>query len=96
MKTIDYDELLTAFKPSGYVSEDANGIANTLICELHIQAGAGLARFLSVDSCFDNYMALRVWVQKRLDASIGYVADDMYQQLQRELYGLLPQTSYGY
>lgn len=96
MKMINYNDLLAKFKPSGYVSEDANGIANTLICELYIQPGSGLARFLSVDSCFDNHMALRVWVQKRLDASIGYVVDDMYQQLQGELYGLLPQHGYAY
>ncbi|WP_250162858.1 hypothetical protein [Psychrobacter sp. WY6] len=91
MKVINYDELFADLKPSGYVSEDANGIANTLICELYIQSGVGLARFLSVDRCFDNHMAMRVWVQKRLDANSGYVVDDMYQKLQGELYELLPQ-----
>ena len=96
MKVISYNELFAQFKPSGYVSQDANSIANTLICELYIQPGNGLARFLSVNSCFDNHMALRVWVQKRLDASIGYVVDDMYQQLQGELYELLPQHGYAY
>ena len=95
MKVISYNELFAQFKPSGYVSQDANSIANTLIFELYIQPGNGLARFLSVNSCFDNHMALRVWVQKRLDASIGYVVDDMYQQLQGELYELLPQHGYG-
>ena len=96
MKVISYNELFAQFKPSGYVSQDANSIANTLIFELYIQPGNGLARFLSVNSCFDNHMALRVWVQKRLDASIGYVVDDMYQQLQGELYELLPQHGYAY
>ena len=95
MKVISYNELFAQFKPSGYVSQDANSIANTLIFELYIQPGNGLARFLSVNSCFDNHMALRVWVQKRLDASIGYVVDDMCQQLQGELYELLPQHGYG-
>ena len=95
MKIIDYDKLHATFKPSGYVSQDANSIANTLIFELYIQPGNGLARFLSVNSCFDNHMALRVWVQKRLDASIGYVVDDIYQQFQGELYELLPQHGYG-
>ena len=71
MKIIDYDKLHAAFKPSGYVSKDANVIANSLICEFPIQAGNGLARFLNVDSCFDNHMAMRVWVQKRLDANSG-------------------------
>lgn len=96
MKFINYDKLHAALKPSGYVSQDANSIANTLICELYIQPGSGLARFLSVNSCFNNHMALRVWVQKRLDASIGYVVDDMCQQLQGELYELLPQSGYAY
>ena len=96
MKIIDYDKLHAAFKPSGYISEDANNITNTLICEHYIQSGTGLARFLSVDSCFDNHMALRIWVQKRLDASPDYVFDEMRGQLESELYGLLPQTDYGY
>lgn len=96
MKMIDYDKLHATFKPSGYVSNDADNIANYLICELCIQSGSGLARFLNVDSCFDNHMALRIWVQKRLDANLGYAVDDICSQLQSELYGLLPQTGYGY
>ncbi|MDE4454824.1 hypothetical protein [Psychrobacter sp. DAB_AL62B] len=96
MKLINYNELLAKFKPSGYVSEDANSIANTLICELYIQPGNGLARFLSVDSCFDNHMAIRIWVQKRLDANNGYMFDEMCHQLESELYSLLPQIGYGY
>ena len=31
MKIIDYDKLFAEFKPNGYVSEDANTIANMLI-----------------------------------------------------------------
>ncbi len=96
MKIIDYDKLHATFKPSGYVSDDANDIANTLICELCIQSGIGLARFLNVDSCFDNHMAMRVWVQKRLDANSGYLVDEICHQLESELYGLLPQTGYDY
>ena len=96
MKFIDYDKLHAVLKPSGYVSEDANVIANSIICEFPIQAGNGLARFLNVDSCFDNHMALRVWVQKRLDANSGYLVDEICLQLESELYGLLPQTEYRY
>lgn len=96
MKFIDYDKLHAAFKPSGYVSQDANTIANILIYDLCIQPGSNLARFLEVKTCFDNHMAMRVWVQKRLDMSLGYVVDDMYQQLQGELYELFPQLDYGY
>lgn len=91
MKFIDHDKLHAAFKPSGYVSKDANTIANMLICDLCIQPGSNLARFLEVKTCFDNHMAMRVWVQKRLDMNIEYVFADMCQQLQCELYELLPQ-----
>ena len=96
MKIIDYDKLHATFKPSGYISNDANNMANSLICELCIQSGTGLARLLNVDSCFDNHMALRIWVQKRLDVNPDYVLDEMRGQLQSALYELLPHTGYGY
>ena len=96
MKMIDYDKLHATFRPSGYISNGADNIANYLICELCIQSGTGLARFLSVDSCFDNHMALRIWVQKRLDANPDYVLDEMRGQLESALYELLPHTGYGY
>ena len=95
MKIINYEELFAEFKRDGAISEDANEIANTLICELCIQSGKGLARFLGVKSCFDNHMAMRVWVQKRLDANNDYMVDEMCNQLESELYGLLPQSGYG-
>ncbi len=96
MKTINYEKLFGEFKPDGAITKDANVIANTLICELCVQSGSNLARFLGVKTCFDDHMAMRVWVQKRLDANHGYVADEMCNQLQSELYGLLPQPGYGY
>ena len=96
MKIINYDKLFGEFKPDGAISKDANQIANTLIRELCIQSGKGLARFLGVKSCFDNHMAMRVWVQKHLDANDDYMVDEICRQLECELYGLLPQTSYGY
>jgi hypothetical protein len=95
MKMIDYEKLFSEFKPDGAISEDANEIANTLIRDLYIRSGTGLARFLGVKSCFDNHMALRVWVQQRLDANPDYLVNEMCQQLQSELYRLLPQTAYG-
>jgi len=95
MKTINYDKLFGEFKPDGAISEDANQIANTLICELCIQSGKGLARFLGVKSCFDNHMAMRVWVQQRLDDNPDYLVNEMCQQLQSEFYRRLPQTAYG-
>ena len=96
MKIINYDKLFGEFKPDGAISKDANQIANTLIRELCIQTGTGLARFLGVKPCFDNHMAMRVWVQKRLDANDDYMVDEICRQLECKLYELLPQTGYEY
>lgn len=96
MKVINYEELFAEFKRDGAISADANEIANTLIRELCISSGSGLARFLGMKPCFNNHMAMRVWVQKRLDANNDYLLDEMCCQLESELYALLPQTSYGY
>ena len=96
MKVINYEELFNEFKRDGAISDDANDIANTLIRELCISSGSSLARFLGVKSCFDNHMALRVWIQKRLDANNNYILNEMCRQLESELYDLLPQTGYGY
>ena len=97
MTIINYKELFAEFKPDGAISDDANEIANALMRELYISSGHNLARFLGVKRCFNNDMAMRVWVQKRLDASLGYVIEDMRCQLQSELYELLPHSDYvGY
>ncbi|MGE6360443.1 hypothetical protein [Psychrobacter glacincola] len=97
MTTINYEELFAEFKRDGAISEDANEIANSLIRDLCISSGHNIARFLGVKQCFDNDMAMRIWVQKRLDASLGYVVEDMHCQLQSELYELLPHSEYvGY
>ena len=97
MKIINYEQLFGEFKPDGAISEDANLIANALMRELYVSSGHNLARFLGVKHCFNNDMAMRVWVQKRLDASLGYVIEDMRYQLQSELYELLPHSEYvGY
>ena len=97
MKIINYDKLFGEFKRDGAISKDANEIANALMRELCISSGYNLARFLGVKRCFNNDMAMRVWVQKRLDSSLGYVVEDMRCQLQSELYELLPHSDYvGY
>lgn len=94
MKIINYEELFGEFKPDGAISADANVIANSLMRELYISSGHNLAPFLGVKRCFDNDMAMRVWVQKRLDAQDGYFIKDMSSQLQSELYELLPHSDY--
>ena len=97
MKVINYEELFGEFKRDGAISEDANLIANVLMRELYVSSGHTLARFLGVKRCFDNDMALRIWVQKRLDTQDGYFVEDMSSKLQSELYELLPQSGYdGY
>ena len=97
MKIINYEELFGEFKPDGAISTDANLIANALMRELYISSGHQLARFLGVKRCFTNDMAMRVWVQKRLDANLDYVIEDVRCQLQSELYELLPHSDYvGY
>ena len=95
MKIINYGELFGEFKPDGAISEDANLIANALMRELYISSSHNLARFLGVKRCFNNDMAMRIWVQKRLDAQDGYFIKDMSSQLQSELYELLPHSDYG-
>ena len=95
MTIINYEELFAELKPDGAISADANLIANALMRELYISSGYDLARFLGVKRCFDNDMALRVWVQKRLDVNLDYVIEDMRYQLQSELYELLPHSGYG-
>ena len=84
MTIINYEELFAKFKPDGAISEDANLIANALMRELYISSGYNLARFLEVKHCFNNDMAMRVWVQKRLDANLDYVIEDIRCQLQSE------------
>lgn len=95
MKIINYEQLFSEFKPDGAISADANLIANALMRELYMSSNHNLARFLGVKRCFDNDMAMRVWVQKRLDAQDGYFVEDISIKLQAELYKLLPHSDYG-
>lgn len=89
MQVINYNQLLKKYKRSGHLSADANMIANTLVIDLQIQGGIGLARFLGVDACFDNHMAIRVWVQRQLDQEPNYLVDEVCCQLEYELNRLL-------
>ncbi|KAA0915625.1 hypothetical protein [Psychrobacter sp. ANT_WB68] len=95
MKIINYEDLFGELKRDGAISADANLIANALMRELYVSSGHSLARFLGVKRCFDNDMAMRIWVQKRLDAQDGYFVEDMGSKLQSELYELLPHSDYG-
>lgn len=98
MKIINYDKLLAEHKSKGHISQDANQLANSLIREYCIRDGRGLAHFLNVDTCHDNYNAVRVWVQQQLDKQDDYPADylveEMRLKLQSRLSELLPNTDY--
>jgi len=98
MKIIDYQTLLADHKPQGHISAEANSIANALIRDNCIQAGNDLARFLEVDTCFNNHMALRVWVQNKLDnaPTKPVVAEEFRASLERELRDLFTNPGYGY
>ena len=96
MKKINYQQLLDEYKPQGHISLDANKLANGFIRDYCIQVGHGLARFLEVDICFDNHMALRVWIQTRLDAHKPYVFEEMRAKLESQLNDLLSNSSFGY
>lgn len=98
MKMINYDELLIEHKSKGYISQDANLLANSLIREYCITNGKGLARFLNVDVSYDNYNAVRVWVQHQLDFHEGYpescFIDELKLELQSRLSKLVPSMGY--
>lgn len=96
MKRINYPDLLAEYKSKGHISPDANKLANGFISEYCIQGGCGLARFLDVDVCFDNHMALRVWVQMRLDALDSYAPEEIRAKLESELYDLLITSNFSY
>ncbi|WP_296405284.1 hypothetical protein [Psychrobacter sp.] len=95
MKTIDYQTLLKKHKPPGYISADANNIANDLIRDNCIQSGYGLNKFLGMSCCFDNYQCLGIWVQTKLDHHESYDINDIRSELQSELCNLLPQFGQG-
>ena len=96
MKMINYQKLLSQYKSKGHISGDANHIANILIRDKCIQTGSTLSKFLGVENCFNNHMAIRVWVQARLDSQESYVLDEMCMQLGYELYDLLHSPGYHF
>ena len=83
MQTVDYNKLVQDLKPNTQITDDANALANTLIIDLNIQAGQGLAVFLGMPFTLDNHKALRRWVQKQLTNETGYVFAEMQGQQKR-------------
>lgn len=71
-------------------STDNLKITNQLIKDLEIQNGFGLASFLELDSNFNNYTALRVWVNKRCEYLYNYELSDKLLKLKNELREALP------
>lgn len=56
--------------PSVWLSLEAINLSNQLIQMLEIQDGTGLADLLGVNHIFFNHEAVRVWVQKEIQAGL--------------------------
>lgn len=72
------------------ISQQANRLSNQLIRELEVQNGFGLANFLEVDSNFDNFTAIRAWVQRQMNNSFGNDSLD-FEALKHQLFELVPE-----
>lgn len=72
------------------ISQQANRLSNQLIRELEVQNGFGLANFLDVDSNFDNFTAIRAWVQRQMNHSFGNNSLD-FEALKHQLFELVPE-----
>lgn len=60
---------------SRHISPLAKILSCELITELSIPQGFNLALFLGVNSRYDNYESVRIWVQRMLDHVIEDTAD---------------------
>lgn len=76
---------------SDWFSPLADKLARKLIVECEIQAGYGLAFFLDVNKMLDNYVAIRVWVQRMLDNDEVEPFDQL-EELKKLLKELLPSS----
>lgn len=59
---------------SRHISPMAQTLSRNLIEDFCIQPGSNLSFFLEVDSKYDNYESVRIWVQRMLD----YVISDPF------------------
>ena len=74
-------------------SKEVNALANQLIKEFNVQAGFGLAGFLQVDSHFDNFAAVRAWVNKHyIKLDTGHEGENLLL-LKGKLHDCLPEVA---
>lgn len=90
MLGVNAKNLNKMLKAQKQISQQANRLSNRLIRELEVQNGFGLANFLEVDSNFDNFTAIRAWVQKQMNKGFGNDSLD-FEELKRQLYELVPE-----
>lgn len=90
MLGVNAKHLNKMLKAQKQISQQANRLSNRLIRELEVQNGFGLANFLEVDSNFDNFTAVRAWVQKQMNKGFGNDSLD-FEELKRQLYELVPE-----
>ena len=86
MKKMMLQQLLLKQKRDASIREQANLIANKLILEFEVNEGTKLAYFLTVPQGLDNFMALRVWVERKLVRLDGFSSQSDLSQLHDILY----------
>ena len=86
MKKMMLQQLLLKQKRDASIREQANLIANKLILEFEVNEGTKLAYFLTVPQGLDNFMALRVWVERELVRLDGFSSQSDLSQLHDILY----------
>ncbi|GAC1468534.1 MAG: hypothetical protein NVSMB70_13830 [Chamaesiphon sp.] len=67
----------------------ADKLSRQLIIDCEIQSGYGLAFFLEVNKMLDNFVAIRVWVQRMLDNNEVDPFDQL-EELKKLLTQILP------
>lgn len=74
-------------KNSILVSHKAKQIGFNLICELNIQNGFGLSKYLSVNNCHDNHSAILIWIDRLFEDNPGELTK---QEIINHLFQKLP------
>ena len=90
MKNVNLQKILQLLMSNVETSDEVADLANYLIKDLQIQPGTGLAGFLKVDSKFDNYAAVRVWIKRRLPKIDTGDFEANYQVIKKEFLAIWP------
>lgn len=96
--TIDLDILKAQQQVKERIKKQANAIANQLILDFDIHEGVQMAYFLAVPQGLDNFMAVRVWCERKLaelndfDDSPELDESICFKQLRAKFIKCFPQT----